>query len=166
MKFPIIILAIVININVFSQEKNAISIDLGTILWDLNNDGFGIGASYEKSVHEMFSMMGHISYSSQEWEYFALEFHGRWYPFKTSLGKFFTMMNLGYGLFVDTNSKENSYIHTLKLSSKIGWKLIFNNGQFIEPTVGYGFPFVLSENKNNLDISSGLGIGLNLGWVF
>ena len=50
-------------------------------------------------IHKMFSVMGHISYSNHDWNYFAIEFHCRWYPFGTSLEKFFVMVNLGYGIF-------------------------------------------------------------------
>ena len=108
----IIVLVFAVDLGIFSQEKNnglfdlksgpteqknAVSIDFGTLIWDLSSGGFGVGASYERSIHKMFSVMGHISYSNHDWNYFAIEFHGRWYPFGTSLGKFFAMVNLGYG---------------------------------------------------------------------
>lgn len=176
-----IVLAFIINIEVFSQEndnglfnlfsgysvqKNAVSIDFGTLIWDLASGGFGIGASYERSIHKMFSVMGHFSYSNHDWNYLAFEFHGRWYPFGTSLGKLFAMVNFGYGLFWNNEVNENWVVHTIKISPKIGWKLLFNNGFFIEPIIGYGFPFILHENKSDLNISGGLGIGLNVGWAF
>ena len=177
----IIVLTFVVNLGVFSQEnnnglfglksgsteqKNAVSIDFGTLIWDLSSGGFGIGACYERPIHKMFSIMGHISYSNHDWNYLAFEFHGRWYPFGTSLGKLFAMVNLGFGVFWDNTSNERWTVHTLKISPKIGWKLLFRNGIFIEPIIGYGFPFVLNENKSELNISSGLGIGLNIGWAF
>jgi hypothetical protein len=76
------------------------------------------------------------------------------------------MVNLGYSVFWDNTSNEKWVVHTLKISPKIGWKLLFRNSIFFEPIIGYGFPFVLNENKNALNISSGLGIGLNIGWAF
>jgi len=177
----IIALTLIVNAGLFSQEnnsglfnlksepseqKNAVSIDFGTLIWDLSTGGFGIGASYERSVHNMFGVMGHISYSHHGWDYIAFEFHGRWYPFKTSFGKFFVMVNLGYGLFWGENTTGDWHVHTLKISPKIGWKLLFRNGIFIEPIIGWGFPFVLNKNDSGLDISGGLGIGLNIGWAF
>jgi hypothetical protein len=177
----IIVMVFITNTEIFSQEnnngllnlfsgnsiqKNAISIDFGTLIWDLSTGGFGIGISYERSVHNMFSVMGHFSYSYHDWNYLAFEFHGRWYPFGTSLEKLFAMVNLGYGVFWNSNMNYNWTLHTLKISPKIGWKLLFCNEIFIEPVIGYGFPFVLNENKNDLDISKGLGIGLNIGLAF
>ena len=50
------------------------------------------------------------------------------------------MLNLGYGVFWDNISNEKWTIHSLKTSLKIGWKLIFSNGIFLEPIIGYGFP--------------------------
>ena len=176
-----IVLAFIVNFEVFSQEndnglfnlfsgysvqKNAVSIDFGTLIWDLTSGGFGIGASYERSIHKMFSIMGHFSYSYHNWNYLAFEFHGRWYPFGTSLGKLFAMVNFGYGIFWNNDANENWAVHTIKISPKIGWKLLLNKGFFIEPIIGYGFPFALNENKSDLKISGGLGIGLNVGWAF
>ena len=177
----IIDLIFIVNTGIFSQEnnkglfnlfsgpsiqQNAVSIDFGTLIWDLSSGGFGIGASYERSIHKMFSVMGHISYSNHDWNYLAFEFHGRWYPFGTSLGKLFAMVNFGYGVFWDNSSNEKWAVHTLKISPKTGWKLLFRNGIFFEPIIGYGFPFVLNENKGELNIASSLGIGLNIGWAF
>ena len=64
-KFTLIItLAFVVNLGVFFQEnnnglfdlksgsteqKNAVSIDFGTLIWDLSSGGFGVGASYERA---------------------------------------------------------------------------------------------------------------------
>jgi hypothetical protein len=149
-----------------SLEKNAVSIDFGTLIWDLASGGFGVGASYERSIHKNFSVMGHVSYSYHDWNYLAFEFHGRWYPFGTSLGKLFAMVNIGYGVFWNDDLTENWTVHTIKISPKIGWKLLLHNGLFIEPIIGYGFPFALNQNKSDLDISGGLGIGLNIGWAF
>ena len=132
----------------------------------MSTGGFDIGASYERLIHEMFAVIGHFGYSHHGWNYFAFEFHGRWYPFRTSLGIFFAMVNLGYGLFWSEDTNDDWFVHTLKISPKIGWKLLFRNGIFIEPIFGWGFPFVLNENKNGLDISDGLGIVLNIGWAF
>jgi hypothetical protein len=177
----LIVFAFIVNIGVFSEEnqnglfnlfsgpslqKNTVSIDFGTLIWDLSSGGFGIGASYERSIHRMFTVMGHISYSYHDWNYLAFEFHGRYYPFGTSIGKLFAMVNLGYGVFWNNRPNEDWTVHTLKISPKIGWKLLFRNGIFLEPIIGYGFPFVLNENKSDLDISGGLGIGLNIGWAF
>ena len=60
-----------------STQQNAVSIDFGTLVWNLNRGGVGVGASYERSIHKMFSVMSHISYSNHDWNYFAIEFHGR-----------------------------------------------------------------------------------------
>jgi hypothetical protein len=177
----VIIFAFIIYIRIFSQEnnsglfnlrsgptsqKNAVSIDFGTLIWDLTSGGFGIGASYERSIHRMFSVLGHFSYSYHDWNYLASELHGRWYPFGTALGKLFADICLGYGLFWNNNTSNDWSIHTLKISSKIGWKLLLGNGIFIEPLIGYGFPFKLNENQSDLEISGGLGIALNIGWAF
>jgi len=74
----IIILTIIVNSSIFSQEnnngqfnlksgsteqKNALSIDFGTLIWDLSTGGFGIGAGYERSVHKNFSVLGYFNYS-------------------------------------------------------------------------------------------------------
>jgi hypothetical protein len=37
-----------------------LSTDFGTLIWDLSTGSFGIGASYERSIHDMFAVMGHI----------------------------------------------------------------------------------------------------------
>jgi hypothetical protein len=178
--FLISVLVFIVNIGIFLQEnnyglfnlfsgsstqRNAVSIDFGTLIWDLSSGGFGIGISYERSIHKMFSVMGHFSYSNHDWNYLAFEFHGRWYPFGTSLGKLFAMVNLGYGIFWDNDKNNNWTVHTIKISPKIGWKLLFRNGFFAEPIIGYGFPFALNKNKSDLYISGGIGIGLNIGWA-
>jgi len=165
--YSIAILAIIMNVEVFSQEnneaiqKNAVSIDFGTLIWDLSTGGYGSGVSYERSIHEMFSVLGHFSYSYHDWNYFAFEAHGRWYPFKTALSKLFTDICLGYGLFWDDWT-----VNTIKISTKAGWKFIFGDGFFFEPIIGFGFPFVINDNCDDLKISWGLGIGLNIGWAF
>jgi len=187
--YLIIILAIITNARIFSQEnnngqfnsksrhteqKNAVSIDFGTLIWDLSTGGFGFGASYERSIHDAFSVLGHFSYSHHDWNYFAFEAHGRWYPFKTALGKLFTDICLGYGLFWDDNKSNDWAVNTTKISVKAGWKFIFGKGFFFEPIIGFGFPFILTDNRNDLSgsgsgdlkISQGLGIGLNIGWAF
>ncbi|GBU25618.1 hypothetical protein R83H12_02272 [Fibrobacteria bacterium R8-3-H12] len=179
--FLIIILAIIANTRVFSQEnnnwqQNAVSIDFGTLIWDLSTGGFGAGASYERSVHNMFSVLGHFSYSYHDWNYFAFEAHGRLYPLKTSFRKLFADICLGYGLFWDNYSNADSdwAVNTMKISTKAGWKFAFDKGFFFEPIIGFGFPFIITDNRNDLSgassddlkISWGLGIGLNIGWAF
>jgi len=144
--FFIIILTIIVNSVIFSQDntgqfnlksgfteqKNAVSIDFGTLIWDLSTGGFGIGASYERSINNMFSVLGYLSYSYHNWNYFAFEIHGRWYPFKTAIGKLFADVAMGHGFFWDNyNDLGNDwYVHTLKINA--GWKFIINN-IFIEP---------------------------------
>jgi hypothetical protein len=59
----------------------------------------------------------------------------------------------------------------MKVSTKAGWKFIFGKGLFFEPIIGFGFPFILTDSRKELDsndlkISTGLGIGLNIGWAF
>ncbi|WP_461254938.1 hypothetical protein [Treponema sp. R80B11-R83G3] len=187
--FLIIVLAITANVGIFSKENNngqfnlnsgstiqksAVSIDFGTLIWDLSTGGFGIGASYEWSIHNMFSVLGHFSYSYHDWNYFAFEAHGRWYPFKTSFGKLFADICLGYGLFWNNDKSNDWVVNTMKISAKGGWKFIFGEGFFFEPIIGFGFPFIITDNRNNLSgsgsndlkISWGLGIGLNIGWCY
>jgi hypothetical protein len=162
-----------------TKQKNAVSIDFGTIIWDLSTDGFGIGANYERSISNMFSVLGRFSYSYHKWNYFSIELHGRWYPIKTSLGKLFTDIGMGHGFFRDNYSSLGNdwYVHTLKISA--GWKFIFKKIILFEPLIGYGFPLILTNENllsNNhiidgsfstdLKISGNFNIGLNIGWVY
>jgi len=151
------------------QPKNAVSIDFGTLIWDLSSGGFGLGASYERPVNNMFSVLGHFSYSNHDWNSFAFEMHGRWYPLETAFDKLFADICLGYGLFWDDWA-----VNTMKISTKAGWKFIFCDRVFVEPIMGFGFPFIITDNRNDssgasgdeLKISWGLGIGLNIGLAF
>jgi len=158
------------------QQKNAVSIDFGTLIWDLSSGGFGLGASYERPIHNMFSVLGHFSYSYHDWNYFAFEAHGRWYPLETAFEKLFADICLGYGLFWDNyNNTDNDWaVNTMKISTKAGWKFIFCDRFFAEPIIGFGFPFIITDNRSDLSgvssdklkISWGLGIGLNVGLAF
>jgi len=147
------------------QQKNAVSIDFGTLIWDLSSGGFGLGASYERPINNMFSALGHFSYSNHDWNYFAFEAHGRWYPLETAFERLFADICLGYGLFWDNDWAVN----TMKISTKAGWKFIFCDRFFAEPIMGFGFPFVITDNRIDSSerlASWGLGIGLNIGWAF
>ncbi len=89
---------------------------------------------------------------------------------------FFADICLGYGLFWDNYSNADSdwAVNTMKISTKAGWKFAFDKGFFFEPIIGFGFPFIITDNRNDLSgassddlkISWGLGIGLNIGWAF
>jgi hypothetical protein len=49
-----------------TEQKNAVSIDFGTLIWDLSTGGFGTGVSYERSHNDKFSLLGHSSFSYHE----------------------------------------------------------------------------------------------------
>ena len=141
-KFPlIIVLKFIVIIGLFSQEnnnglnnrfsgnsiqKNAVSINFGTVIWDLSTGGFGIGVNYERFLHNMFSILGCINYSNHDYNYISFELHGRWYPFNTSFRNLFADIGITHGIFWNYYGNVNNdwYIHIMRIG--IGWKILFN----------------------------------------
>jgi len=182
----IIILVFIVNIRIFSQEnengfvnffvghsiqKNAISIDFSMLIWDLTVGGFGISGSYERFLHNMFSVLGCINYSNHDYNYISFELHGRWYPFNTSFKYLFVDIGITHGLFWDyiNNTNNDWYIHIIRINA--GWKFLLEKGIFIEPVIGYNLPLFLTAthdylkgfNSNDFKKYGGFGIKLNIG---
>ena len=155
-KLIITFLILFIGNNIFSQEK-ALFINLGSPTGPVFTlPKFGIG--YEKKVNKFSSYLitgdfsGNfefvtIDYIDGGWDgwhtVIEIDFlaHYRWYPFNTSIKKFYFDIGAGLTLFILTeegDSTKTSFL--LPLQAMVGWRF-GSKKYFIQPWIGYNISF-------------------------
>ncbi|GHV80362.1 hypothetical protein AGMMS49944_21530 [Spirochaetia bacterium] len=174
-----------------TEQKNAVFLDVGTMLSYLIRGGFGVGVGYERPFGDSWSGLIHVAlggytYDTSSWYSdaensafsFQIDVHGRWYFFKTALDKAFVDLGLGYDLYSRTykykysgRSYDFGYNQSsLSITPKAGWKFIFGKGFVVEPSLGYtiGIPLNAPTLGSGVTgyVPSYFTIGVGLGWAF
>jgi hypothetical protein len=165
-----LVLAAVIAAGAFAQSKNAVAVDVvplakGLIATDTdtNTSVFGIAASFEHPMAPHYSIgarmdlyAGEVSDTSGT--YFGMSAHGRWYPLSETWEKLYLDAGLGFNTL---NSKVAEF-SGLTFGLKTGWKLLFKEKFFAEPSLEY----ILAKSVvvvpfTPLGWQIGLGLGMN-----
>jgi hypothetical protein len=171
-----------------SDKANAIGLDLYQLIKGLNSTDKDnkftshiIFVGYERLISPHFSIGAALEmyFCSQERpsplstvdsNYFSIAAEGRYYPSSENLEKFFIGAALGFCQYeVDGKKKwADGGFSGLCTSVKIGYKLMFKNGIFLEPSMAY-----LEQNhrtvttwKNSLSTPYDWNAGLRLGYAF
>jgi hypothetical protein len=165
-----LILAMAVTGGVFAQGKNAVAVDVaplakGIIASDSDTDTsiFGIAASFEHPMAPHYSIGARMDlYAGKVFDidgtYFGLSAHGRWYPLSATLEKLYLDAGLGF------NSLDSKLVEFggLTFALKTGWKLLFKEKFFAEPSLEY----ILAKSSEFVPFTPlgwqiGLGLGMN-----
>lgn len=148
-----------------TAQKQAIFIDLFPSMEGVWEGKAGAGLFYERRINSSFSVVGEANFYTDFKDETAYSFmgHGRYYPFKTVVGKLFTDVGFGYR----SSSLQETTIEDVKCleaSASAGWKFILGKGFIIEPSFGYRrniYTFSGDESEKG-----GVTINLGFGWAF
>ena len=155
--------------NTFAQEewntsqKFSIMVDIFPAIEGAFEGNTGLGLFFETRINEYFSTALEFNFyknlSNKDLN-FVIMGHGRIYPFKTTIGKAFYDIGIGYR----RGKWEIEDIHFMLVSLSAGWKFIMGKGFVIEPNIGFWnniFTFKGEAENTHAPI-----IGVNLGWAF
>ncbi len=153
-----------------TKQKQALFIDLFPLMEGVWEGKVGGGIFYERKISKYFSLVGEVNVYTDFDDETAYSFigHNRFYPFQTTIGKFFINTGLGYRYSTlinrDKESLINDNIQCLELFASTGWKFIIKDSFIIEPSIGYRqniFTFIGNEIQ-----SGGITLNVSLGWAF
>jgi hypothetical protein len=159
-----------------ASAKIAISLDLFPlargIIWsdsDANNSLFALVPVFEYLVYPHFTVGAAADlyfgkYMDIGVFYLGLALHGRYYPLSEGLEKFFIDAGLGFNALSYDGSfkKEEGGFSGMTLSLRAGYKLMFTDRFFVEPSMG----FVYAKTGSSIPTPSGWQPGLNIGFAF
>jgi hypothetical protein len=168
-------------------KKNAVTLDMipllkGLIAYDSDADTsfFCVAAAYERLVAPHFSFGAEIDvYPGKVFDvdylYFSLALAGRFYSMSEYMEKFFIGASLGFNSqSIDGKTKaEYGGFTGLLVSLKAGYKLLFTDTFFVEPSLSYTYSksgFGLSGSSDDSSDSSdwfgffGMTTPPNNGW--
>jgi len=166
--FVLLLISLILG-NVFAQEewntpqKLSIMLDLFPAIEGAFEGNTGFGIFFEARINNYFSAVVEFNFyknlSNKDVNLVAIG-HGRIYPFKTTIGKAFYDLGLGYR----RGKWETDDIHALIVSSTAGWKFILWKGFVIEPNIGFWSNIVAF--KGEAENTHAPIIGINLGWAY
>jgi len=155
--------------NTFAQEewntsqKFSIMLDLFPAIEGAFEGNTGLGIFFEARISNYFSAVVEFNFyknlSNEDLNLVAIG-HGRIYPFKTTIGKAFYDLGIGYR----RGKWETEDIHVLIGALSAGWKFVMGKGFIIEPNVGFWTNIVAF--KGEPAVTHAPIVGANLGWAF
>lgn len=151
-------------------KENAITLDTmplfrGFIASDGDADTFFfcMAFAYERLVAPHFTFGAEIDLypgkmSNVDYVYFALAAVGRFYPMSEYMEKFFIGANLGFNVqALDGNAdRRHGGFSGLLIGLRAGYKLLFNDVFFVEPSMAYTYSKTGSGLSGGSDGLSGL----------
>ncbi|MDR1057976.1 MAG: hypothetical protein LBL43_00355 [Treponema sp.] len=168
--------------SVLVEASNALYIDVSYLVAAIQagGRGFGLGLGYEKAITPLFAILvggGGMgvkleSDSGDILNYAGVDgyLHGRIYPFKSAIGKFYLDAGAGYTYISMDYLGEKTGSHIGMVGGQIGFKLIFKWHFLIEPFFGYSYSFGTLNTPSALNIDhpqlGGFRYGLLLGAAF
>ncbi|MDR2049340.1 MAG: hypothetical protein LBP69_07780 [Treponema sp.] len=174
-----LLLTLVIAAGLGAQEKKmAAGLDVmplfkGFIWWesDAKNSLVALSPSFEYLIAPHYTIGGTADLwigeaSSISAFYLGLIVHGRWYPLSEGLDKLFLDAGLGFNaLLIDgkTDAGRGGFAG-LTISLKAGWKHLFGQRLYVEPSMAY----VYSKESSRTSVPTPLGWqpGLTVGMTF
>ncbi len=146
-----------------SSQRFSVMVDIFPAIEGAFEGNTGFGFFFEARVSNYFSTLLEFNFyvnpSNDDFNLVAMG-HGRIYPFKTTIGKSFFDLGLGYR----RQKWETDDVHALIVSLSAGWKFILGKGFVIEPNVGFWSNIV--EFKGEASTTHAPIVGVNLGWAF
>jgi hypothetical protein len=160
--FIIIVFLIVFIGNVFSQQKQAITMDVFPMIEGAFEKNFGFGLFFEIKLNNYIATVMEFNVYTNFKKDITYSFigHGRIYPLDTAINKLFFDMGLGY-----RRSKwETDNVHCLTGSLTTGWKFILGKGFILEPSIGawHNLLTLAGETSHNWAPI----VGAEIGWAF
>jgi hypothetical protein len=166
-----IFLTLFASVKIYSQEKNAVFTTMENFVL------FPIGIGYERMINEYFSfdasatftylaaVVADADYDADVLMNFCFLAHIRFFPFKTSMKKFFWDIGTGYRHAIKkTNVTETYYLFPIQ--TRIGWKFCIKRF-FIQPWIGYNKDFGRKHFLDEELFKYGYpALGLSLGFSF
>jgi hypothetical protein len=150
------------------ERKNSVALDTfqlfkGFVASNEDFFAFNLFLSYERLIVPHFSLGADLDFSFMNYKmdkddvpgfYFSLAAEGRYYPL-SNFEKFFIGTTFGLNLLAldgKTDAEDGGFVG-LTVSLKTGYKLIFSNGFYVEPSLGY----VLSKSSAGFDLLADIG---------
>lgn len=146
-----------------SSQRFSVMLDVFPAIEGAFEGNTGLGLFFEARINNYFSAVSEFNFyvnpSNDDLNLVALA-HGRIYPFKTTIGKAFYDIGIGYR----RGKWEADDVHALIASLSAGWKFIMGKGFIIEPNVGFWSNIV--EFKGEAENTHAPIVGVNFGWAF
>ncbi|MDR3000609.1 MAG: hypothetical protein LBU89_05020 [Fibromonadaceae bacterium] len=162
----LVICFLILCVKVFSEENNAIIVDLFPMVPGANGydfgEGIGIGISYERKLHQHFSILGGSTFSTNfknDLSYSLLS-RFRVYPFESAIRYLFTDAAIIYA----SNYNETENIQTLSGMASLGWNFILSNSLVLVP--GTFFRHKIIDIIGVKPHNYGFGLIMGIGWTF
>ena len=170
--FIIAFLFVVINFPLFSKTPNTkqiFSLDTGYLAKGLNNNGWGIGFTYEREIFRGIAVKGGLSHMTMwmknpKMVLTSVGITGEilYYPFLRGLDWLYFGCQCKTGFFMyngDNFNKENNQDVVISVSPIIGWKQTFMKSIMVDAFVGYRFvlnpgtqnPLIEDHLKNSIE---------------
>ncbi|MDR0302575.1 MAG: hypothetical protein LBI04_09735 [Treponema sp.] len=155
--------------NVFAQEefntpqKFSIMVDIFPAIEGAFEGNTGLGIFFETRINNYFSAVLEFNFyknlSNSDMNTVVIG-HGRIYPFKTTIGKAFYDLGIGY----QRSKWETDDIHSLVGSLSAGWKFILGDVFVIEPNIGFWNNLVTFKGESSNPHAP--IVGVNMGVAF
>jgi len=140
-----IFLTLFASTKIYSQEKNAIFITMENFIL------FPVGIGYERMINNYFSFdvnatftyfaaaIADADYDADVMINFGFFARLRYFPFKTSMKRFFWDIGTGYRHIISKTNVTETY-NLFPVQTRIGWKFCIDQF-FIQPWLGYNKDF-------------------------
>jgi hypothetical protein len=161
-----------------AKEKDGIghifSLDLSYSLTGLLNQGWGIGAGYEKKLLNCLSVkgtIGHMTFLTGIDDVYCtsvnISLSFNYYPFENGLDKLY--IGLGSGCdFMNYFGKGEVPVNAedilISLTPKMGWKFIISKYFMMDISAGYKFIVVDACNYHEIKTYTNTGVRFGLGF--
>jgi hypothetical protein len=167
---------------VLVSVSNALYIDISYLVAAIQagGKGFGLGLGYERAITPLFAILvggGGMGVKLESSGGDILNYagvdgylHGRIYPMKSAIGKFYLDAGAGYSYISMDYLGEKAQSHIGTVGGQIGFKFIFKWHFLIEPFFGYDYSFGTLHTPSALTMDhpkqGGLRYGLLVGAAF
>jgi hypothetical protein len=168
--------------SVLVDASNALYIDVSYLVAAVQagGRGFGLGFGYERAITPLFALLvgggGMGVKLESDWgdflNYVGVDgyLHGRIYPFRSAIGKFYLDAGAGYTYISMEYLGEKAQSHIGTVGGQIGFKFIFKWHFLIEPFFGYDYSFGTLHIPSSLTMDhptrGGFRYGLLVGAAF
>jgi hypothetical protein len=159
-------------------NKNVITMDIvpffkSFAVWDSDTDTypFGMAFNYERYLNGGFSALGRFGFyagkvQKNNFFYWEMEAHGRYYFGGNAYNKLFIDAGLGYNDMICKKMSDYEF-QGFKFSLAIGWKFVFVKHLECEPLISYVIAKSDTDSKDHPVFTPvGWQIGFNMGTAF
>ena len=157
-----------------TSNDSLFSLDLSYALTGLLNQGWGIGASYEKKLLNYFSVkaiFGHMTFLTGIKDVYntsvSLSLFLYYYPLSDNLDKLYIGAGNGcdfMNYFGDGELPETTKDTLIHITPQVGWR--FHVLAFLMINVSAGYKFIISESQNYAEIKEYMNTGFHAGLGF